>query len=312
MAIINAEVVNDFSDAIKFNVSRLLLDYSNFIERQRSDVLDYYSGLTPRANESSFRKLAELIRDYRDLNDVIENNKKRISNTIYWELLETISDITTNLETIDNSSRWLRSAIAKNDFTPGAEIEHTLKMFQTLENVSRVIQGASSPENEWTTIALRNDLTEEGYTTSGGVKLQLGLKNRATIQIRTVVDTINGTAVYGKDFKRKLTIDADSEDIEVLSPEDTVRQSVEVLASLKQGDTPEFQGEGIQAGLVTGSNRASISYPILFRQIFNTFQRDDTLKSLRVTNIDNRDDSIFIEIQVETRIGEILTIETTI
>jgi len=310
MAIVNNTIIKRFDKLTKFDLSRLLFDYSQFISSQRNNVVNYYAGIDKKPDKISFQTLEDLIKRFKQLNNVIENHKNRLQEIVYWELIDTISDIEISLDTIDNSSKWLRSAIAKNDFTPGLEVNHTLKMFQTLEDVSRIIQGSNNPQNAWTTIALRNDLIEEGYTVKGGNQLKIGFKNNATIQIKTVVDTINGESIYGKDFQRKLNIV--DEDLLVLNEKETIKQSVYVLSSLKQGDTPEFKGEGISASLVVGSNRATITYPILFRQIFNTFQKDDTLKSLRVTDISTKKDGIFIEVQVETRLGELITIETQI
>lgn len=309
MAIVDISVIEKFESMTKFGLAKLLLDFSVFMNRHRSRVIDYYAGTVRTAHEPSFRELGNLIKDFSRLNDVIENSKTRLTHTLYWELIETISDINIVLHTIDNSSRWLRSAIAKNDFSPGIEVDHTLKMLQTLESVSRTIQGASNPQNEWVSIALRNDLVEEGYNSKGGNVLKLGYRNRATVQIRTVIDTINGESVYGRDVYRKITFGED-EDLLVLGEKETVYQSVFILSSLKQGDTPEFRGEGVQAGLVVGANRGSIAYPILSRQLFSTFQKDDSLKSFRVNNITNKDDSISLELQVETRLSEIITVET--
>lgn len=312
MAIVNEAVIFEFDRITKFDLEQLLVDFSAFIEGPQQDILDYYAGVVGSPNENAFSELSRLLGRFNELNDVVENNRDRFLHTLYWELIESISDIRDTLTTIDNSSKWSRSAIAKNDFSPGIEIEHTLKMFQTLEDVSRVIQGSSDPQNEWTTIALRNDLIEEGYTPDGGNKLKLGYRNRATVQIGTVVDTINEESVYGKDFPLKIQFDSAEEDIVTLEPRDTIVQAVQILSSLKQGDCPEFRGEGIQSGLISGSNRAAVSYPILFRQIFSTFQRDDTLKSLRVTGLEVRQDAIFIEVQVETRADEIITQEAQI
>ena len=307
MAFINDIAVEQFETLTRFNLSRLLIDFMDFENQHRTNITDYYAGTINSPNEDSFRELERLLSEFNDLNNVIENNKERLFHTLYWELLECTSDINIALETIDNSSRWLRSAITRNDFSPGAEVEHTLRMFETLEDVSRTIQGSDDPQNEWTTIALRNDLTEEAYTAEGGIKLSFSFRNRRTIQIRSVVDTINQDTLYGKDFSRKIIFNTTDQDFVILSPRETIIQAVEVLSSLKQGDTPEFRTEGIQASLVVGSNRNSVEFPILLRQIFNTFQRDDTLKSLRVINISIKDDALFIEKQVETRLNEIIT-----
>lgn len=310
MAIVNGDIVQRFEKITRYNLATLLLDFSDFMDSDRSQVIDYYSGLRRDANRNSFRELERLQGEFETINNLIENNRDRFQTTLFWELLESISDMKITLESIENSSKWERSAISKNDFTPGIEVQHTLNMLETLETVSRVIQGSSNPQNEWITIALRNDLREEAYTVDGGNNLQIGFRNRASINIRSVIDTINGESVYGKDLKRKIEISDIDGDLVVLTPKETIKQTVEILGTLKQGDSPEFRGEGITASLVIGGNRKSISYPILFRQLFNTFQKDDTLKSMRVVDLKLDQDALSIKIEVETRLGEFLSIQT--
>jgi len=57
---------------------------------------------------------------------------------------------------------------------------------------------------------------------------------------------------------------------------------------------------------VGGSNRMSVPYPVIFRQFYATFKKDDTLKSLLVKNIEIEQDALKISFEVETRFGEVV------
>lgn len=296
-----SNIVSQFENVTRYPLARYLSEYASFIDNGRSDILDFYAGNVDRPNEKSFEKLSELLKKTETVNATIESYRSRLNNGAYWELVELLSNVAVSLSTIENSSKWLRSAIAKNNFTPEVELEYVLQQIQTLEDVSVSI-GSNNRDSDWVTIALRNDLIEEEYTPDGGNSLIVGYRNKLTVRLNSVVDNIIGERAYGIDFDRKITFE--DNDLKALSYKDTMIQTVNVLANLRQGQTPEFPQDGIQSSLVVGSNRAAIAYPILFRQFYATFRRDDTLKSLTVTKIENTEDALIMDFSVETRLGE--------
>lgn len=305
MAKIPDYTLDDFVKITHFPIREYLADYVDFITVHRINITNYYTGKAQRPFEPSFRRLSELLDKSEELHDVIEQNKNRFRRGDYWELMEKLSDVRTSLWTVDNTSKWVRSAITKNNFNPQVEIDYVLQQYQTLEKLADQIIGSADKEQYWIQIALRNDVEEEGYTTEGGTSLSISMQNGASIQLRSVVDNISGEKVYGLDIDRVISFEND--DLSVLNYSSTIKQAVEILGSLKQGDNPEFPEEGIQAGVVVGSNRNSISFPVLLRQYYNTFQKDDTLRALKVTRLENVDDRLMIEFTVETRIGEEIT-----
>jgi len=308
MASIPEGSIEDFTRATRYP----LQDYFNrcveFMDFHRLNIISYYSGYSSRPNEVSFSKLKRLLKQADAVESAVENNANNLRSAALWELYDVISDMKSALDTINNSSKWLRSAITKNNFSPDVEVEVTLNQLQTLEQLTGTILGSTNRDQDWVRLALRNDLHEEAYTPEGGNKLQVSYKNRATIRLNSVVDNISGEKVYGIDLQRKLEFK--DNDLVALSYKDTLIQSVTILAKLRQGDTPEFPGDGIKSSLVVGSNKNSISYPVLFRQYYSTFRRDDTLKALAITNIVDEQDSLAIEFQVETRLGEVVTIQS--
>jgi hypothetical protein len=297
------KIILDFEKVVNYPLQRYMTSFINFIKLDRLNILNYYSGRVANANTESFSNLTSLLEQTRLLNGVIEGNKGLMRNGKYWELIETLTSMETSLETIENSSKWLRSAISKGNFSPQIEVDKVLKQFQTLEQLASS-SGYTNREQDWVSISLRNNIREEDYNSFGGNKLKVQGANKLFLQLNSVVDNISGEKVYGIDIDKKLTFESD--DVKVLSYKDTVKQTVKVLASLKKGDTPEFPEDGIQSSLVVGANKNNIAYPILFRQYYNTFGKDDTLKSLKVSKIDIIEDSLKIDFEVETRLGEVI------
>lgn len=302
-------IVSDFELITRYPLGDYLNKFTEFIDNGRSDILDYYGGAVSKPNESSFTKLKNLLEEGSRIDELTDLHRDRLNNGAFWELVEVISDIQSSLWTIDNASKWLRSAISKNNFNPNTELQHVLNQLQTLESIAEEV-GSSDRDNDWVTIALRNDLAEDQYTTKGGNLLLAGYKNKASIKLDSVVDNITGENVYGIDLDQKIQfID---NDLLALSYRDTIFQSVSILSTLKQGQTPEFPEDGIQSDLIVGSNRSAISYPILMKQYYNTFRRDDTLKSLTITKIEAQVDQLTVEFNIRTRLDETIIKEAVI
>lgn len=308
MAVLPPGILDEFVKITKYPIVTYLTDYTNFVDNHKANVYDYYSGKLKTPIMESFNRLSDLLRESQTIENIIENKRDSFKSGAFWELAELLSDIFIQLETTDNASKWLRSAIGRNDFTPNVEFEYTLRQLQTLEQVASDVSGSSFREQEWITIALRNDLREEDYDTKGGNKLLLSGRNNATIKLRSVVDNITGEKVYGLDLDRRLQFVDD--DLKVLDYKDTVRQAVNILGGLRRGTTPEFPEDGIALGNGVGTNRANLSFPIMIRQMTATFRRDDTLQSLKIKDISIKDDSLNIVFEVNTRLGEAIQTET--
>jgi len=308
MAVLPPGILDQFGKLTKYPIKAYLNRYANFVEKHKQDVYDYYAGKSKSPKAKSFSELDYLYTESQRLENIIENKRNSLSNGAYWELAELLSDILIDLETTSNASKWLRSAIGKNDFTPGVEVEYTLRQLQTLEQVASDAMSSSSRDQEWISIALRNDLREEDYNTQGGNILTISGKNNATIKLRSVVDNISGKKVYGLDLDKKLQFVDD--DLKALSYDETIKQAVGILSNLRRGMTPEFPTDGISVGSGVGTNRASMAFPIMMRQLSATFRRDDTLQSLSIKDIKLDQDALFMSFEVTTRLGDLIQNDT--
>lgn len=299
------DTLSKFKRITGFDIEEYLNDIIDFNADSKQDIIDYYSGFTTSPNRSSFKKLEDLLKKHQIISTSIYNNRSSFDNIADWNLLEIIEDLNGKLNVVNESSKFLRSSITKNNFNPNPEVNIFLKQSQTLERLAKDELGADDPQNDWVALAIRNDLIEEDYTPAGGVLLKATFQNGNSLFISSVVDNINDAeATYGIDIQKKLEFE--DNDLKVLSPKETIIQAVVILSELRQNDNPEFPNEGINSRLAVGSNLGSLTYPNLFRQLYNTFSKDDTLKSFAITDVIREQDALFLDFEVQTRSGELV------
>lgn len=299
------DVLEIFEETTQYNLKKYLQRVDSFVKVLYPKIVNFYSStsLTSTSIKDSVIVLDELLGEADTILSIIQNFNSSLDSR-FWDIVELVDDIKLNLLAVQNTPKWLRSTLSKGTSSSGFEVSELLKQRETLELLSKRI-GSSDKENDWSLIALRNDLSEEEYSPDGGISLVVQYFNRFSLSLKSVVDSsIVGEKVYGLDIKRELNFK--DGDLEVLTYKETVLQAVTILAKLRQGDNPQFIENGIQSSLVIGSNRNSIPFNILLRQLYSTFQSDDTLKSLRIINIDNIDNRIELSLEVETRISEVV------
>ena len=307
--------IENFDKITGYPLINYFLDFERFMTVYATLIEKFYNGELKLANATAFESLKKLRKDATQINDVMNSFRSYFETADYWELLMTLDNIRGKLETFAQAPKWLRSSIAKGSFSGFNLSDITQQQNQTLEQMASAVTGSLDKEQDWVQIALQNDVTEEGYTSSGGLQVQM--KSEAgQLTVQSVVDVLMGDSVYGKDIKQKIEFSTADEDLVVLAPRDTVVQAVSILANLKQGDNPEYETLGVQASMIAGTNSAAFQYPSLIRQIREVVDGDDTLTSFKITKLENnantRESNIQLEFEVNTRLGEILTESVTI
>ncbi|SHL14835.1 hypothetical protein SAMN05444266_102212 [Chitinophaga jiangningensis] len=269
----------------------------------------YYAGNLSSVKSDPFATLAALEAETQVYLTAFQTHGVQLNNSRWWFLLEEIEQIDSRLKTIRNISRWARSTRSNTAFNNQRAFDYVMPAGQTLERISRDMLKEALPEDSWAEIAIGNNIREEDYTPDGGVPLKLTQSaGPRTIQVSAVVDTMEGKRILGKDLHRALQF-ADN-DLLTLTEEETVFQSVEILASLKVNDNPHAPNDGLQTAVIIGGNRASLNFPVISRQMTATFASDDTLKDFQINDIRVVNDTLRINYQVSTRLNE--TIEASI
>lgn len=300
------QVTDRFYNITGFDIQSYLQSYVDFVTFDQPNIVAYYSGTIDKPNAVSFSKLQSLIKKATLFNATVRLNATRFISAEDWDLYERIEDVRIKLWSLDQASKWLRSAITNNQFSNTIETDYATTQFQTIEGVSRNVENSNNPNDDFVQLALRNDLNEEKYDTDGGTLLKVQLSNAgSSVIINSVVDNLIGERMYGLDIDRTLTF-ADN-DLKVLSYQQTMLQAIGILANLHQNDNPEFPRHGIQQNIIVGTSRGSLLFPVLFRQLANTFKTDDTLSSFAIINISYQQDAVHLEYEIQTKYGDTFT-----
>jgi hypothetical protein len=301
--------IEEFEEITGYPLLKYLSDYVRFNATHYDRILSYNGGLVKSPFMPSFNLLANLLRRSRLLTETSNDFRDQLNRSDFWGVIEMCDDIKITLETVENSARYLRSSVTKKNFNTTQEVDHVLSSRQTLERVALDVTGSIDKENDWIELAMKNDVKEEDYTPEGGLILQLTSEESGTT-VESVVDTLTKDSIYGKDIKRVLNFT--DNDLEILPPRKTFEQSVGILSQLRKGDNPEYNEDGIQTSLAVGQNYASFAYPIIVRQLNDTFKKDDTIRSIKVLGIKPQEDALFIEFEIESRAGDFLVQKITI
>lgn len=294
--------IDTFKKITGYNVSLLLAQFAVFIENDFPNIQAYYSGSLKTPNSQSFKNLDYLLEQYTLAINLANLGKNSFKNVDSWELMTSLEEAQNKLLLISNISKFLRSSIPKGIYNTGTVVDYNLRYAETLEKATLNL-GSPDHQNEWSEVALNNDLIEEDYTPEGGVLLKVVFRHvNTTTDINSVVDNIYGERLYGLDINRKLTFEDD--DLATLSYKDTVKQAIEIMSNIRQGDIPEFPTDGIQSQFVVGTSVGAVSFPALFRQLTNVFAKDDTVSGFSVKDLKKDQDAIYVLFEINTKLNE--------
>ena len=307
---ITIETLNEFKKLTGFDMFTYLQKCQFFLANDYPKISDYFKGKFENVSADSFKRFEIIYSETRNCLEMFFLNKENLNNVKWWLLLEQIEELDSRFLTLSNMNRWARSSIKNFGWNENPQFDYVLPQNQTLERISRDILKDDNSDDDWFDIARANNLTEDDYSSDGGNKIKLGLSRAAiNFNITSVVDIIDGITVYGKDIKKHLEIQDD--DIVVLGYEDTILQAAQILAGMKKGDNPDQPQMGLQRSIFVGSNQTQFNFPILNRQMSETFNSDDSLKDFKIDNIEFESDVANISYSVKTRLGEVIN-ESTI
>lgn len=296
-----------FEEKTKYPLSDFFNKYTEFISNDYIDLVGYYKGDSVENPVSLFNNLNSLIQEYSKLNDIVQINRDIFNTTAYWDLIDLIDNTGIEIKTLTKLSKWLRSSITNSRYLEDTETKYVLGQNENLEGLAKRM-GYNDEQKVWLDLAQRNDIKEEDYNFEGGNILMLVVKSFSdNIYINSVVDNLTGEKVYGLDLSKKLSFNADEEDLNILDYKETILQAANILINLSKGSVPEFPSDGIQTDLIIGNNIGSVTYPTIFRQLYSTFAKDDTFKQLGIEAITQQVDGITIGLLIKTKLNEIFT-----
>lgn len=283
---------------------------TNFFNGDYAEIVNYYSGYTSSISSEPFARFKALQQQHKDIMESFKEHSRQLNNLKWWLLIEQIEEIDTRLATLAKINKWSRSSLTKVAYDPSFQMDYVTKQNQTLESVSANVAGSLNPNDDWAKLAIDNRLNEEDYTPEGGTDLKISFsKTNGNFKINCVVDVIQGKSIYGKDVYRKIQWVKENGylNLRVLSYDETIMQAIDILANLKKGDNPDNPNNGLQASIVAGSNRALFNFPVIIRQMSQTFANDDTLKNFTINNLSRDEDNMIMDWAVATRLDEVIS-----
>lgn len=292
-------LTDKFKNITGYNIENFFNDYILFTEKHYQNIVNYYNGYDIVGD--SFDFFDSLSKESIKIESLLQMYSNSFSTVDFWNLIDKFDDIKIKLDTINNLSKWLRSSRIDR-YSSNVNISYVQKQGETLEKIVSK-SGSVNSENEWVNVALENDLPEEGYSFSGGALLTLKLLNNLNFDIKNIVDSLSENNLYGKDYKNKIEfVDGD---IDSISGEEALMQTIENIFVTEKGSIPEFPNDGLDPNLI-GSNVNIFNYPVQIRNIMSMLQKNDIFKDLKLLDIKRIEDSIYLSFQISTKIGDII------
>lgn len=299
---ITSDILDRFEDLTKYPVRVFLNDYVDFVDNHYSNLTSFFQGNIEVVPTQSFNKLKLLTSAQKSVVNSIILNNSVLDNYEFWVLTEYVEDIGQALETANNISRWMRSSTASDGYSRQVLIDAMLSQGEELEMFERNQLKSSNSRDSWVETAMQNELREEDYDLQGGQLLKVVFKNSSSLFLNGVVDNIDSSQkTYGIDVDRTLSFEND--DLSILSYEQTMFQSIDILSQLKKGDDPAFVERGVNKEFL-GGNIAGISYPIIFRDMASVFATDDSFQSFTINDVSREQDAVIIKYQIQTKAGD--------
>jgi hypothetical protein len=293
------QAVQKFERLTKYPLTSYFEEAEKFLNSGYPAVVKYFQGAVNQIKLDYVKKLFDLKKEAERVSLLFDTYSDYFDNYEYWELLDFVESLRKNFLVISKIDKFLRSSRNTFDYKNAFDFDYNKGQNESLEDISREILKDSDFENSWIQIALRNDLFEYDYSSNSGKNLILSKEIFVIDFVTSVVDNMIGERIYGLDLQKLLEFEND--DLKVLSHRDTVFQCVEILASLKKGDIPQFPNLGIPRNLLSGGNIGGITYSRVVEEMNRNFLSDDLFVDFQVTSIRYSDGDFFIEYKVNTK-----------
>lgn len=290
------EAIQKFRQLTGYNIQGFFEDFVLFCNSYYPLIVSYYTGQTNVSVSDSFGRLDALMKQAQEIEPLFTLKANGLTGVSSWELLDTFTDCQTKLWTINNSSRWLRSAIIGR-YGNNVALQRVLKSRENFEIVATEL-GSNDPQNAWFDIAKNNFVEEEDYDANneGGI-FKINIRQSGNFNIPNIVDNLSSEKILGKDMDVNFRFE--DNDIAVVKYELAVRQAFNTILSCVRGAIPEFNDYGIPND-IPGSSMNAVQYPVLFKHIMNMFQRDARWVQVNLIDVYHKEDNIFMKINAKT------------
>ena len=290
-----AKALETFREQTGANIGLFLQNFVLFCNNYYHYIVSYYQGEDVNEIGDVFARLDSLIDSARQIEPLFTLKSNVLNGLEMWELLDVFTDCETKLWTIDNSSKWLRSAIIGR-YGSNTVVKRYLRTGETFEKVSQEL-GSSNPQNDWFDMVRNNFIEEEQYAPDQGVMFKINIRTSGNHNIDNIVDNLQGDNILGKDIDKNLKFE--NGDLAVVEFDNAIVQALDTMLNCVRGAIPEFPTYGLPTDCY-GVSRSALQYPSIFKSIVNMVQRDGRWSSVELLDLSMKDDYLMMKIRATT------------
>lgn len=283
-----------FNQITGYDIKSFFKSFVDFSNTYYPSIVSFYQGGI--VNADAFKTLDNLIASANVIEPLFSLHSDTLDDISMWDILDDFTEIQTKLETIKNSDRWLRSSSIGRDNT--IQISRKLRSGEDFETVS-LEKGDEDPENDWRNIVTPQYIEEEDYDDIDGMRntFYINMRNTGSNEVSTVIDTLIGDKILGKDISVKFSFD-ETGDLITVNGHDAMIQALNIIASSLIGSIPEFPDYGISNEFI-GTTVNAIQYPSIFKSVMNMFQRDSRWESVELLDLRIKEDNVFLTVKAK-------------
>lgn len=289
------KALETFKDQTGADIGAFLQNFVLFCNNYYHYIVSYYQGDDVSEIGDVFARLDSLIDTARQIEPLFTLKSNVLNGLDMWELLDMFTDCETKLWTINNSSKWLRSAIIGR-YGNNTVLKRYLRTGETFEKVSQEL-GSSQPQDDWFDMVRNNFIEEEQYAPDQGVMFKINIRTTGNHNIDNIVDNLQGDNILGKDIDKNLRFEKG--DLAVVEFNDAIVQALDTILHCIRGAIPEFPTYGLPSDCY-GVSRSALQYPSIFKSIVNMVQRDGRWRSVELLDLSMKDDYLMMKIRATT------------
>ena len=272
-------ILKDFSSITNYPIVVFLTKYVEFSQNNYNDIYNYFSGEKEDVSQKSMSNLDWLLGECSKIISVFKSFENKLNNCGYWELMELIDNINTELEKLKKTPKYARTVKTKTSYKRTVQYNSQIGGGVTVEDVANDLTMQES--TEWQRILQENDIKEFQWEIDK-IRGVNAFTSGSFTPASTIIDQPIGDRVYGSDIRQ--TIDFKNGDLILVTGKLNLEQKIGILLNLKRGDVPEFPLFG-KNPFFNGSSSKEFSIIGMVNDIKKTFLQNDLFEDVSVSGL---------------------------
>nr|DAS96466.1 MAG TPA: hypothetical protein [Caudoviricetes sp.] len=272
-------ILRDFLSITNYPIVVFLTKYVEFSQNNYNDIYNYFSGEKEDVSQESMSNLNWLLDECSKIISVFKSFENKLNNCGYWELMELIDNINTELEKLKKTPKYARTVKTKTSYKRTVQYNSQIGGGVTVEDVANDLTMQES--TEWQRILQENDIKEFQWEIDK-IRGVNAFTSGSFTPASTIIDQPIGDRVYGSDIRQ--TIDFKNGDLILVTGKLNLEQKIGILLNLKRGDVPEFPLFG-KNPFFNGSSSKEFSIIGMVNDIKKTFLQNDLFDDVSVSGL---------------------------